>query len=174
MKERLPDAFYGKKSEMERLLSQTEEEWHQTQADFEKRREQREKDRSDFTKQQNTILRRADGAVTSRITPALLRGTLDDCQQSGRGVFPRGNPAGFSLAERPTLSWNVPREPRWVRTCAFLLKEAPQAPGNAPMQGMQTFAHREKALRLITDWLRREEMDLAQWTPVSLAVPRFQ
>lgn len=174
LKERLPDAFYGKKSEMERILSQTEEEWHQTQADFEKRCEQREKDRSDFTKQQNTILRRADGAVTSRITPALLRDTLDECQQSREEVF-------FLEATRPVLiggkayiELECTAGTAMGQDVCLLLKEVPQAPGNAPMQGMQTFAHREKALRLITDWLRREEMDLAQWTPVSLAVPRFQ
>lgn len=173
LKERLPDAFYGTKQQMDSLVSQTQEEWHQTEADFEKRRTESENDRNDFTKQQNTILRRADGEVTSRITPELLRRTLDECQKSREEVF-------FLEATRPVfigktayIELECTAGTVMGEEVCLLLKQAPQAPGNAPAQGVRIFASREKALRLITDWLRREEMDLSQWTPVSLAVPRF-
>lgn len=172
LRECLPDAFYGKKAQMESLLSQTEEQWHQTESDFEQQRTERQKEQSDFTKLQNTILRRADNSVTSRITLELLRDTLEECENSTEEVFfleatrpiPAGDTAYIELECTAGIALGTQ-----VR---LLLKEAPQTPGAAPTQGMQLFAQHEQALRVMTAWLQGQVPDLTQWTSVYLAGSR--
>ena len=126
LRECLPDAFYGKKAQMEPLLEQTEEQWYQTEAELAQQRAQREKDKNDFTKHQNTILRRADGSVTSRITLPLLRDTLEECQKSIEETF-------FLEATQPVLidataylRWNVRLERRSVHRCGFCSHKHPK------------------------------------------------
>lgn len=172
LRECLPDAFYGKKAQMESLLKQTDEQWYQTEAALAQQRAERENAKNDFTKQQNTILRRADGSVTSRITLELLRDTLEECQKSAQEAFCLEATRPVSVGQADYIALECTAGSSLGTQVRLLLVQAPQTPGAAPGQGMQTLVEPEQAMRLMTDWLRREVEDPAQWTLVSLAGSR--
>lgn len=174
LRECLPDAFYGKKAQMEPLLEQTEEQWYQTEAELAQQRAQREKDKNDFTKHQNTILRRADGSVTSRITLPLLRDTLEECQKSIEETFFLEATQPVLIDDTAYLSLECTAGTALGTQVRLLLTQAPQTGGAAPAQGMQLFAQPEQAMRVMTAWLQRQTLDLTQWTPVSVAGSRFK
>ena len=156
---RVPEARRGVNDQLDSFRITDESEREDFERDFRQRQARRvsEAAQREFVSggDQDMILKRRNGMVTSRVTVALAEEALDGCLN--------GQETGFEL----TAAHPVEAQGRAFRTLhcfpqtetEVLLILEPEGEPTAPGRILD----RRGALRVLTDWLRREVSDLVDW-----------
>ncbi len=171
--------------------SKTETEWEHMLREY--RVKQGEREFQEFQSQgrtgenQNITLHGADGSVTSRVTPELVRKTLRDCLEEGYGDFSltAGRPVEyfgryFSALECTVYDYgdedydsreeedDYGEDAEGSPEIELLLVQAPARPGELSQEGLLRLADEEKAEAILLAWAGGEVPNLQGWEPVHL------
>lgn len=173
---RAPDALFLPYKQFDAYNMMSDEEWQRVLQDFRLRdgRRKASQARTAPPVEQNMVLARADGSVTSRLSMDVLRQVLQECQKSSEKTFfltpsrPIAGEAGSYLEMVCTAGTQMEGKVR------MLLVAAPGETGKEPEEGLHAVLEPEQAEKALSDWLRGSLPDAAGWSKVQLRVEKEQ
>lgn len=157
---RAPEARRGVNDQLDSFWTTDESRREELERDFRQRQARRasESAQREFVHggDQDMILKRRSGEVTSRVTAAMVEQALDDClswEETGFELTPTRPIEGQSRSFRSLHCFAQ------TDTAVLLVLELGES------LALDRMLERRDAMRVLTGWLRREAPDLAGWEP---------